>query len=166
MAAALEYPPVVYIPRRAVGARRPAGSVLAFPGGTTWHDGVESESNRVPCVVTTLHAVAPAPLHISSSIAAAPVRLTRRGVRLIAAASLLVAGALVAIAWLSAPSGASQVPAGVPATVVVHSGDSLWSIAQRVAPQGDPRATVARLERVNGLTDGAALQPGQVLRVR
>jgi LysM repeat protein len=49
--------------------------------------------------------------------------------------------------------------------VTVRSGDTLWSIASRVAPGADPRAEVATLQRLNHLR-GTALTPGQVLATR
>jgi hypothetical protein len=49
--------------------------------------------------------------------------------------------------------------------VSVQQGDSLWSIAARVAPNTDPRVEVQRLEKLNKLT-GADLQPGQLIRTR
>jgi Tfp pilus assembly protein FimV len=89
------------------------------------------------------------------------------------ASTVLTALALVLIAWSSAPASAGASPSrggavadqpGRPAVVVVQSGDSLWSIAQRLAPGSDPRSVVARLERLNKLADGAQLVPGQQLR--
>lgn len=47
-------------------------------------------------------------------------------------------------------------------TVVVQPGDSLWSIAQRVAPGHDPRAVVDRLAARLGST---TLVPGETLAV-
>ncbi len=47
-------------------------------------------------------------------------------------------------------------------SVVVHSGDTLWSIAESVAPDADPRAVVDAIQEANGLA-GAGLVPGQVL---
>ena len=47
---------------------------------------------------------------------------------------------------------------------VVHRGDTLWSIARRVSPGGDPRPLVDALAAANGL-DGAGLVPGQSLVV-
>lgn len=69
--------------------------------------------------------------------------------------------------WLGAVSapGAGRSAAPVPAQVTVHAGDTLWSIAGRIAPGVDPRAEVATLQRLNHL-GGAQLQPGQVLRTR
>jgi hypothetical protein len=43
-------------------------------------------------------------------------------------------------------------------TVVVQPGDTLWSIANRVAPNADPRAVVDKLSAEIGSSD---LQPGQ-----
>ncbi|MGI8762152.1 MAG: LysM peptidoglycan-binding domain-containing protein [Jatrophihabitantaceae bacterium] len=95
---------------------------------------------------------------------ATPLRLTRRGIRVVALTVALLAAALVAIAWASAP-GARPAGAPAPASVTVRSGDTLWSIATRVAPDRDPRAEVADLQRRNHL-DSVALHPGQILRTR
>ena len=46
-------------------------------------------------------------------------------------------------------------------TVVVQSGDTLWTIAQRVAPGSDPRAVVDELAAELGT---ANIQPGQTVR--
>ena len=49
-------------------------------------------------------------------------------------------------------------------TYVVRAGDTLWSIAARVAgPGADPRPVVDELERENRL--GAAIVPGEVIRL-
>jgi nucleoid-associated protein YgaU len=91
-----------------------------------------------------------------------PIRLTRRGVVVLTAAVLLLGGLLVWLAALSAPSPAAH-PAA-PQVVTVRAGDTLWSIATHVAPDRDPLAEVAALQRVNHL-DGVGLTPGQRLRV-
>jgi LysM repeat protein len=77
-----------------------------------------------------------------------------------------VAAALVLLASLNGPSGAAAQRSTGPVTV--RPGDTLWSIAERVAPGTDPRAEVAELRRLNGLAgpDGVRLTPGQVLRTR
>jgi Tfp pilus assembly protein FimV len=48
--------------------------------------------------------------------------------------------------------------------VVVREGDTLWSIAQQVRPDEDPRVTVEAIVAVNGV-DAGALVPGQSLSV-
>ena len=95
---------------------------------------------------------------------AAPLRLTRRGVVVVALAVAALGAVLVWLAALSAPSPAAAPESG-PAAVTVRSGDTLWSIASRVAPQRDPRAEIATLQHLNHL-GGVDLTPGQVLRVR
>jgi nucleoid-associated protein YgaU len=92
------------------------------------------------------------------------VRLTRRGVVVVALAVALLAGVLVWLARLSAPQAATPRPAVH--VVVVQPGDTLWGIATRVAPGGDPQAEVERLMRRNHLTDPGQLRPGMQLRVR
>jgi LysM repeat protein len=89
------------------------------------------------------------------------VRLTRRGVVVLALAVAALAVGLLALARASAPHAPATAK---PATVTVAPGETLWSIASRVAPDRDPRAEVAALERANHLS-GPAIVPGQVLRV-
>ena len=106
-------------------------------------------------------------LHAPRSVAP-PVRLTRRGVVVLALAIAALAVALVWAAAASAPSSsgsASAAGAGAGVGVTVRPGDTLWSIATRVAPSKDPRAEVDLLRRVNHLA-GVALVPGQVLALR
>jgi hypothetical protein len=92
------------------------------------------------------------------------VRLTRRG-RLAIFLASLVAVLCVGVA-LGAGSSATQEP-GTPAptrTVVVGPGDTLWGIAGGLAGDGEVRAMVDRIERLNAL-DTALVQSGQRLRV-
>jgi Tfp pilus assembly protein FimV len=93
---------------------------------------------------------------------AVPVRLTRRGY---VVAALLATALFASLIWLAHASAVDAGPVGSkpPAVVTVESGDTLWSIASRIAPQRDPRAVVAELERVNHL-GSPVLQPGQRLR--
>jgi LysM repeat protein len=77
------------------------------------------------------------------------VRLTRRGrlFVLLTLATLL----LVAFSLGRTSADAGNAPAAPAPTTVVQPGETLWSIARRVAPGADPRATVARLTELNGL---------------
>jgi len=101
-------------------------------------------------------------LHAPALTDAPPLRLTRRGVAVLASAVLAVCATLIGLATLSAPSIPS--PAHAPHAVTVEAGDSLWSIAARVAPNRDPRAEIDALRQANHL-DGVLVVPGQVLRV-
>jgi hypothetical protein len=69
--------------------------------------------------------------------------------------------AVVGVGML-ANAGAGGVPEET-AVVRVMPGESLWDVAERVAPGSDVGAVVARIQEINGL-DGA-LRPGQPLTV-
>ena len=49
-------------------------------------------------------------------------------------------------------------------SVIVESGDTLWSIATSLKGDGDVRGLVDEIQRLNGL-DGSPLVPGQVLEL-
>ena len=113
-------------------------------------------------LASVTHLYQPAPRSVSGQL-----RLTHRGVVALSTLVGLVAAAIIGIAWASAPSsaGGATGAASTPANVSVQQGDSLWSIAERVAPNTDPRVEVERLQQLNHLA-GVALQPGQLLRTR
>ena len=102
--------------------------------------------------------VRPAPGHL---------RLTRRGRLVTAAATLLIA--VLTLVGVVSRAGAlretAPVPASAPAQVVVAPGETLWSIAERVAPDRDPRTVVAGIQRLNDLPT-SAVRAGQTLRLR
>jgi LysM repeat protein len=91
------------------------------------------------------------------------MRLTRRGRVLVLAvlvAVLFAAFSLGRSASQASPPPAVPVPA--PAVVTVEAGESLWSLAQRAAPDNDPREVVAHIRELNDLST-AHLVPGQQL---
>jgi nucleoid-associated protein YgaU len=47
---------------------------------------------------------------------------------------------------------------------VVQPGDTLWTIAETVAPDTDPRDMIARIVQLNDLPD-SSVQAGQTLRI-
>jgi hypothetical protein len=76
-----------------------------------------------------------------------------------ATATLVVVSGL---AWIG--QGAHP---GIPSETViiqVGAGETLWDVAQRVAPQSDQRAVVDRIRQQNGIV-GSAVQPAQLLQV-
>lgn len=89
-------------------------------------------------------------------------RLTRRGRVLIALLIALVVSAAFSAGRASVQAATEAAPA-LP-TVTVQPGETLWEIAERVAPQADRRETVARLARLNDLP-GGRLRAGQRLVV-
>jgi LysM domain len=91
------------------------------------------------------------------------VRLTRRGRALARALAtvLVVAGFMLVAPGLAKGDGPDRPAPRV--TYVVESGDTLWSIARRVAPGRDPRPVVDGLIEANNLRGG--LQAGQELSI-
>jgi hypothetical protein len=89
------------------------------------------------------------------------LRLTRRG-RILA---LLVVTVLLFVAFsvgrVSSSNAAAPAAPVVEHSVIVTSGETLWSIAQREAPGRDPREVVDLLQRTNHLT--GMLRAGQRL---
>jgi len=84
----------------------------------------------------------------------------------------VVLGALIAIPVLtismflaSSAASAGSEPTDDPFEyVAVLSGDTLWSLAEMIAPEQDPRDVVAEIMSLNGLTS-ASLTPGQELAI-
>jgi len=84
------------------------------------------------------------------------LRMTRRGRRVLT--GLLSLPLVAVIAWGIVVGGGSALaaregggPATEFATVTVGAGDSLWSIAENVAPSADPRDVVYAIKKLNAL---------------
>lgn len=89
--------------------------------------------------------------------------LTARGrilLVLVAAVLLLGAFSLGRVASQAAPVDTAPPAALVQTTV--QPGDTLWSLAQRIAPDNDPREVVRQIRSLNHL-QGSTLQAGQQL---
>jgi LysM domain len=101
------------------------------------------------------------------------VRLTRRG-RIVVAVMLTVASlSLVVLAWLAIAARAAQAadggqPPGAVyqnlTSIVVHPGQTLWSIASQAEPRADPRVVMQQIIDLNALS-GTSVEPGQRLWV-
>ncbi|MFE5673407.1 LysM peptidoglycan-binding domain-containing protein [Agromyces sp. NPDC056523] len=93
------------------------------------------------------------------------LRLTRRGrvVFTVLAAMPIVIGVLIgSLASGGAMAGIDDGRTAVLDTIVVGGGDTLWGIAESIAPSADPREVIHEIMRLNGLRD-AVVQPGQRL---
>lgn len=91
-------------------------------------------------------------------------RLVFRGLPVLTLVALVALGALTFIFPAQAKSSSNQLSAPVSQMVTVYHGDSLWTIAQQLAPEQDSRDVVDRIMRINNLTS-AQVRPGQVLEV-
>ena len=106
-----------------------------------------------------------------SALARQAVYRRRRLVALAVAVATVVALVLLATAAVARFAGGAPSAAGGPSsavastatpTVVVQPGDTLWSIAEEVAPGTDARIVVDQLIQLNG---GRPIVPGQELVV-
>lgn len=99
----------------------------------------------------------------AAPIARTRLRLTRRGRFVIAA--LVALPLVIALIGLALNGGGAVAGStAAPVTVTVEAGQSLWSLAEALAPNAATADVVADLVAVNGL-DGASVVPGQVLIV-
>jgi hypothetical protein len=94
------------------------------------------------------------------------LRITRRGRAVLAA---LVALPLVAAAVLGGIGAVGATATDTHATtsfdyVTVQPGESLWQLAEQLAPNADPRDVVTDITNLNALSTGV-LQPGQRLAI-
>jgi hypothetical protein len=89
-----------------------------------------------------------------------PLRLTRRGRVVVLTFFVLLASAVGVL--LATASRASDPEVGDMPSVVVQPYDTLWSIASRTSPGGNPRAVVFEIRRLNGLDD-FTVHPGERL---
>ena len=95
--------------------------------------------------------------------AVSPIRLTRRG-RIVAVLTFLGALLFGGVTLGHAPSEASGRSQPIqPRTVTVQAGDTLWTVAERIAPHVDPRLVVAQIQQLNHLRSPQLLSGTQLI---
>ncbi|WP_165066938.1 LysM peptidoglycan-binding domain-containing protein [Marisediminicola senii] len=106
------------------------------------------------------------PVAVAAPTAAPLPRLhiTKRGRRavLVAIALPLIVGASMLTANMGSATASIQVSNSSFEYVQVKSGQSLWQLAESIAPEADPRDVVADVVHLNGLAS-ADVHPGQRL---
>ncbi|GAA1739468.1 LysM peptidoglycan-binding domain-containing protein [Microbacterium paludicola] len=89
------------------------------------------------------------------------LRLTRRGRRVLAAMAATPIAIALGLAIVSGGSALASREDGAPAgtfdTVTVLPGESLWAIAEEVAPNSDPRDVVDAIISLNQLSSSAVM---------
>jgi LysM repeat protein len=101
---------------------------------------------------------------VQATAAVPRLRLTRRG-RVVFTALAATPLVIVALAFaLNGGMATATAEAGSTEYVTVLAGQSLWQLAEEVAPGEDTREVVAQLLRANSL-DSAEVFPGQQLAV-
>ena len=124
-----------------------------------------ARATRTPSRPVRSRAAAPA-RSTHSAATSSGLRLTRRGRVVLGVVSTLFLLLVVLVSGrFSADAGTSMSDQGrATGVVVVQAGESLWQIAQAIAPQADPRETVTVIRELNGLGE-AAVVPGQSIVV-
>ncbi|GAA2233289.1 LysM peptidoglycan-binding domain-containing protein [Herbiconiux moechotypicola] len=95
------------------------------------------------------------------------LRITARGRRVLAA---LIALPIVAALGTAALLGGGAAIAGADSSttsfeyVTVTGGQTLWGIAETLAPEADPRDVIAEIMSLNQLTE-SSVQPGQRIAI-
>ena len=96
------------------------------------------------------------------------LRLTLRGRRVLATLAAIPAVVAISLAMVSGGTALASRDAGTApesfSTVTVSFGDTLWSNAETVAPQADPRDVIDAIVRLNAL-EGVSLEAGQSLAI-
>jgi LysM repeat protein len=66
---------------------------------------------------------------------------------------LFLLGLMVGVAVLLSSTSQASAPAGPARTIVVHPGDTLWSISVAALPEVNPDAAVERVRQLNHKND-------------
>jgi LysM repeat protein len=100
----------------------------------------------------------------SYGVSAPRLRMTVRGRRVLTA--FIVVPLLIAIATLALNGGKATASSDsvAPTYVSVQQGESLWQLAEQIAPTTDPRDVVADILSLNGL-DSSQIVAGQRLAI-
>ncbi len=87
------------------------------------------------------------------------LRITPRGRRVVASLIAFPVAAALGLAIVGGGSALASDDLGAPAgsftEITVMSGQTLWSIAEDLAPAADPRDVVAKITRLNALSGGS-----------
>jgi hypothetical protein len=107
----------------------------------------------------------------AASVRTSHLRLTARGravllalasIPLVIAAFFIATNGGAATASLESTFDASQ--ASTYSYVTINSGESLWAVAQRIAPAADPRDVINDILAFNGMSS-AEIMPGQLIAI-
>jgi hypothetical protein len=152
---------------RTASVRRVSAGAVSVTAGRVRAAGVQQVSVRSASLRR-----AGAPAVPAAGAEPAPLRLTRRGRRVVAVLAMLVALGAATLIWAAAAGGAQASGRDVPrgsgyggmTQVVVQPGQTLWSIAAAAEPSASPWTVVQQIIDANAL-GGARLQAGQLLWV-
>lgn len=93
-----------------------------------------------------------------------PIRLTRRGRRVVALLALIPIVITFLLIGTRGAQASDASAAAMTATIVVKPGQSLWDVAAAINPNKDPRETIWVIQQLNGMSTSEVLA-GQELIV-
>ena len=91
------------------------------------------------------------------------LRLTRRGRLAVVLGVLVLLVVGLSLGGSTSGQASRSGPVRAPHTVTVAPGESLWALAQRIAPGMDPRLVVTQIEALNHLAGPQVLAGQQLL---
>jgi len=103
----------------------------------------------------------------SAAMPAPRLRITARGRKVLAV--VIALPAITVLGLLAMFSGGSAIATGSANTadfdyLTVQAGQSLWGIAENIAPDADPRDVIAEIMSLNQLHE-SSVQPGQRIAI-
>jgi hypothetical protein len=145
---------------RANSTRRPIRSHLSIVGDSEWAAGLAG-GTAAPAVARADSG------HATATVAPRTrLRLTRRGrvvFTTLAALPIVIGSIAVAVnGGVAAAEGTATVGATAFEYITIESGQSLWQLAESIAPAQDPRDVISDIVNLNQLPS-EAVQPGQRL---
>jgi transposase len=90
------------------------------------------------------------------------VRVTRRGRLVLVAASALLLLLVISFGRTGSQAATATGTGPTLQQTTVQQGETLWAVAQRIAPKNDPREVIAQIRRINHL-HSSVLRTGQQL---
>lgn len=100
----------------------------------------------------------------TSKTPAQHVRLTTRGRALVLVALVALLFGTFSFGRANSEAASAVDTPVVPAVqqTVIQQGESLWTVARRIAPDNDPRSVIAQIQELNDMA-GSQVQAGQHL---
>ncbi|MBX3104533.1 MAG: LysM peptidoglycan-binding domain-containing protein [Microbacteriaceae bacterium] len=101
---------------------------------------------------------------LNGALPATRLRITRRGRFVLAVIAIAIAGSVAALSISNSAIATAGLTSDDFQYVTVQPGETLWQLAESIAPSADPRDVIADLVRLNGI-EGSTIHPGQELAI-
>lgn len=144
-------------PRAAAGTRQGARPDVVRPTHRPARRVAHTDGRRPARLVTAPHLV---------DAQSCEPHTAPRSIGWLLLVGVLACLAVVGLGWalFGGPDTSSAAPTRT-VVVQVHQGETLWNVAQRLAPSAQPATEVAAIRKLNGLDVDSTLYPGELLQV-